>query len=59
MKEFYINAKIKVSAKDLDEAREIAQKADKLLGQSMTKLIFKGQKIPMVDHAVDLEPEEV
>jgi hypothetical protein len=45
-----------VEAKDEKEAQAIIKKTDHLLGQTMTKMVFKSQGVPLVGHEVDPEP---
>lgn len=50
------NITIYVEAKDETEAKAVRAKIDKLLGDGMTKMVFRGQGINLVGHEVNAEP---
>lgn len=45
-----------IEAQNEAEAKAVRQKINKLLGDTMTKMVFKGQGINLVGHEIEADP---
>lgn len=52
------NITLRILAQNESEAKAVQQKINQLLGQAMTKMVFKGQGINLVGHDLPSDPVE-